>query len=251
MSNTEKFTNKVSEYVKYRSSYPRQFIDYLRSSVGINNTSAVADIGAGSGILTKLISPISRKVFAVEPNEKILAACIKHCEDSENVVYFDGSAENTKLEDKCLDFITVAQAFHWFDKEKTKVEFKRILKPEGKVILVWNCRMPENEMVIENDEICRRLCPEFKGFSGGIKSEEDRNISFFRNSECEHKNFKNDKILSLDEFIGGSLSASYSPNADDPNYHDFIESLKKLFYKYSVDGKLLVPNNTQSYVGYL
>ena len=249
MNNPDKFTNKVNDYVKFRPSYPKEFIDYLHITLGMSGESVVADVGAGTGILTKLISPISGTVFAVEPNKNMRTACIEYCEGLGNITCVDGSAENTKLKDNCLDFITVAQAFHWFDADKTKMEFKRILKPTGKVILVWNSRVPENEMHMENDEICRRLCPEFKGFSGSSKAEDERYISFFENSECERTIFKNDRVLTLDQFIGGSLSASYSPNVDDLQYDDFVGSLKNLFHKYSVNGKLLVPNNTRSYAG--
>lgn len=251
MDNTEKFTCKVDDYVKYRPSYPDEFIEYLHCAVGINNSSIVADIGAGTGILTKLISPISGRVLAVEPNKNMRNAAIRYCEGLSNIYFSDGSAECTKLEDHCLDFITVAQAFHWFDKKKAKVEFKRVLKPDGKVVLVWNSRVPDDEIVIENDKICRRLCIDFNGFSGGREADEQGIISFFRDGEYEQKIFKNDKVLSLDEFIGGSLSASYAPNIDDSNYNDFVESLKMLFNKYSVEGKLVVPNNTKSYVGFI
>lgn len=104
-------------------------------------------------------------------------------------------------------------------------------------------------MVIENDNICRRLCKDFTGFSGGSGSEEESISSFFSNGRFERREFSNDRILSLEEFIGGSLSASYSPNLNDPNYDDFVESLKMLFFKYNVDGKLVLPNITQSYTG--
>jgi SAM-dependent methyltransferase len=249
MKSTEKFTGKADYYSKYRPSYPDEFIDYLHYSVGIGKSSAVADIGAGTGILTRLISPISGRVLAVEPNESMRNAGIKYCEDLANVDFFDGCAENTGLNEYSLDFITVAQAFHWFDKEKAKAEFRRILKPEGKVILVWNSRVSDNEMVIENESILRRLCKDFTGFSGGPGSGDESISAFFSDNGYEERESRNDRVLSLEEFIGGSLSASYSPKRDDPNYDDFVESLKMLFSKYNVDGKLVMPNITRSYTG--
>lgn len=138
MDSKDKFTNKVEEYIKYRPSYPKEFIDYLFNEVGISSDSIVADIGAGTGILTKQFGDKVRTIFAVEPNLNMRTACQEYCSHLQNMVLIDGSAEDTGLEDGSVNFITVAQAFHWFDRDKCKMEFKRILKANGKVVLVWN-----------------------------------------------------------------------------------------------------------------
>ena len=151
--------------------------------------------------------------------------------------------------DKSVDFITVAQAFHWFDRNKAKIEFQRILKTKGKVILVWNSRVAENVFIKENDELCRRVCLEFKGFSGGIDNSPELFSDFFKNGYCNYRVFENNRLLTLDAYIGSSLSASYAPTESDENYKEFIEGLIDLFNKYSINGKLLLPKKTNSYVG--
>lgn len=250
MDNTGKFTNKADNYVKYRPSYPGEFIDYLSVGAGFGKDSVVADIGAGTGILTKLLLDRVKSVFAVEPNLQMRQAGEKYCGECENFIPVDGTAEETSLPDKSVDFITVAQAFHWFDRTRTGLEFKRILKPGGKVVLVWNSRISSSEFIIENDELCRRICPDFNGFSGG--TDEDPTIyDFFKDGKCDCRVFRNDRLLSLEEYIGGSLSASYAPFEGEPNYNAFIEGLVKLFDKYSSGGKLLMPNSTRSYAGLL
>ena len=166
MDSKEKFTSKVSDYVKYRPKYPSEFINYLVNELGVSR-SVIADIGAGTGILTKLLAAKVKKIYAVEPNLNMRSACEGYCSEFENFVAVDGSAENTSLFDKSIDFITVAQAFHWFDRTKTKIEFQRILKTKGKVILVWNSRVAENEFIKENNELCRHICLEFNGFLAG------------------------------------------------------------------------------------
>lgn len=248
MDSKEKFTRKVSDYVKYRPKYPSEFINYLVDEVGVSG-SVVADIGAGTGILTKLLAPKVKEIYAVEPNLNMRLACERYCEEFENFVAVDGSAENTSLFDKSVDFITVAQAFHWFDKNKTKIEFQRILKTKGKVILVWNSRVAENVFIKENDELCRRVCLEFNGFSGGSDTSPESYGDFFKNGYCDYRVFDNDRLLTLEAYIGGSLSASYAPTESDENYKEFIDGLKDLFNKYSINGNLLLPNKTHSYVG--
>ncbi|HEX2954981.1 MAG TPA: methyltransferase domain-containing protein [Bacillota bacterium] len=167
MDNKEKFTTKATDYVKYRPLYPQAFIDYLIQEVGLAKDSVLADVGAGTGILSKQLANRVKLVYAVEPNLPMRKACKTYCVSCENVTAVDGSAENTTLSPHSVDFITVAQAFHWFDREKTKREFQRILKPGGKVILVWNSRVPEDDLTKENDQLFRRVCPDFNEFSGG------------------------------------------------------------------------------------
>ena len=87
-----------------------------------------------------------------------------------NIISVNGSAENTKLSDKSVDFITAAQAFHWFDRQSFKAECRRILKDNGNILLVWNDRDTESELIRENYDINRRFCPNFKGSSNGIDS---------------------------------------------------------------------------------
>ncbi|HZK54364.1 MAG TPA: hypothetical protein VFC84_09260 [Desulfosporosinus sp.] len=96
MDSKEKFTNKVSDYVKYRPKYPSEFINYLVKEVGVSR-SVIADIGAGTGILTKLLAPKVKKIYAVEPNLNMRLACEGYCDEFENFVAVDGSAEDTSL----------------------------------------------------------------------------------------------------------------------------------------------------------
>lgn len=249
MDNTKKFTHKVENYVKYRPSYPSEFMKYLTDEVGITKEKIVADIGAGTGKLTKLLANEVKTVYAVEPNGPMRKACEEYCSEFRNVIAVDGTAEASTLPDSSVDFITVAQAFHWFDREKAGSEFKRILKPGEKVILVWNNLLNENEFIIENDALLRRMCPDFHGLSGGSRSDPENYADFFMHSVCDHRIFDNDRLLTLEEYIGGSLSSSYAPLESDPVYQDFVDGLTAIFFKYSKDGRLLMPSVTQSYTG--
>jgi ubiquinone/menaquinone biosynthesis C-methylase UbiE len=251
MNNTEKFSNKSEVYTKYRPSYPREFIELLRENVDRCEDTIVADVGAGTGILTKQIAENMRKVYAVEPNNDMRTACNKYCNELKNVTLINGSAENTTLPDKSVNVVTVAQAFHWFDREKTKLEFQRILKPRGKVVLVWNSRDGENELIKENYEINKRLCPNFKGFSGGSSLTPNEYNDFFKQGICNHEIFSNNLSMTLEEYIGRNVSASYAPLKNDENYMDFVEGLTHIFNKYSYNGRIVFPQKTYVYMGYV
>jgi SAM-dependent methyltransferase len=252
MDNKEKFTTKVADYVKYRPSYPQDFIEYLICEVGLAKDSILADVGAGTGILSKQLANKVKLVYAVEPNLPMRKACETYCASCDNVTAVDGSAEDTTLSPHSVDFISVAQAFHWFDREKTKREFQRILKPGGKVILVWNSRVPEDDLTKENDQLFQRICPDFNEFSGGAGIGPEFYQDFFKGEHCDYRVFRNDQNrVTLEGYIGRSLSASYAPTEQDGNYRAFIEGLTALFDKYSSEGLLNMPYITHSYVGEL
>ena len=125
----------------------------------------------------------------------------------------------------------------------------RILKPNSNVALVWNSRDSSSQLVIENAEICRNLCPLFKGFSGGIENTPEIFDQFFRHGKYEYRTFRNDIEYNLDSFIGRNLSDSHAPKSTDSKYKEFVKALTELFMKYSTDEKIVLPSITKSYIG--
>lgn len=247
--NTEKFTGKASAYEKYRPAYPEEFIDYLYSQAGFKKESVIADIGSGTGILSGQLLERGNRVLCVEPNADMRQKAEKNLSGYSNFSSVDGTDENTGLNDNSVDFITVAQAFHWFNTVGFRKECRRVLKPGGKVVLVWNSRAAGSEIVIENAAICRRFCPAFKGFSGGEKNDIDTFAVFFKNGIFENKNFENNMAYDLENFIGRNLSSSYAPKENEGNYEGFAAELTRLFEKYKQKNKIVMPNITRCYIG--
>ncbi len=245
-----KFNGMGKIYSKYRPAYSFNFIDYLFTNVGISQSSIIADIGSGTGILTKQLLEKDSKVYGIEPNADMRVIAETNLKSFSKFTSVNGSAENTTIADNSIDYITVAQAFHWFDRERFKKECQRILKPEGKVILVWNSWDNKNELVMENYEVNCKYCPNFKGFSGGMydKINEDDFSDFF-NGKYETKVFLNNLIFDMDGFIGRNLSSSYALKSSDAQYNDYVNELKKIYKKYRNNGRLIMPNLTRSYVG--
>ena len=136
----QRFSNRVADYVRYRPGYPPALIDLLRSECGLRPDHAVADVGSGTGLLSKLFLENGNRVLGVEPNEQMRRAGEECLAAHKNFSSVRGSSEATTLPDSSVDFITAAQAFHWFEPVATRREFLRILKPQGWVVVIWNDR---------------------------------------------------------------------------------------------------------------
>lgn len=248
--NENKFNGKGTIYSKFRPSYPRDFIDYLYTEANITEQSVIADIGSGTGILTASLLERGNSVFAVEPNADMRRIAEENLGKIPLFTSIAATAENTTLPDNIVDLITVAQAFHWFDRPAFRKECRRILKPGSRVALVWNSRDESSQFVQENDRIDRKYCPAFKGFSGGVHDPEANED--FRNFFLEgysKRSFANDLVFDMDSFIGRNLSASYALKEGDAQYETFVAELESLFEKYAANGKAIMPNFTRCYIG--
>ncbi|MCL2079750.1 MAG: methyltransferase domain-containing protein [Oscillospiraceae bacterium] len=248
--NETKFDGKGSVYAKYRPAYPQAFIDYIYTNIGMCSVSIIADIGSGTGILTKQLLEKGSTVFAVEPNADMRIHAESSLGGFPDYISVDGTAERTTLSESSVDYVTAAQAFHWFDKQAFKTECRRILRKNGRVVLVWNSRVEESDIVQENYEVKRKYCPNFKVFSDSLLHAENEGcFNDFFTGEYVSRVFNNDISLDAEGFVGGNLSSSYALNETHEYYYDFIAELKQLFVKYSKNGKLVLPSITQCYVG--
>lgn len=250
--NTGRFTGKGEGYDRYRPDYPAELLAYLFGpATGRGDGSTVADIGAGTGLFSAQIARRCGRVVCVEPNGDMLeqarsrlAALVREgrCE------LVQAPAEHTGLAGASVDLVTAAQAFHWFDRAAFKAECRRILKPGGKVALVWNSRVPDAPINQACEGLNRELCPAFHGFSGGIGNDPTQFSDFF-DGEIDFRAFPHDLVYDRAGFIGRNLSASYAPREGDPSYGAYVLRLGGLFDEFSRDGSVTIPNAARLYVG--
>ncbi|MCM1115196.1 MAG: class I SAM-dependent methyltransferase [Clostridium sp.] len=249
MNNTNLFSGRAEVYTIARPAYPKALIDELYTNYGVSSNSVIADIGSGTGKLTKQLLDKGSTVYAVEPNEDMRSVAERELSKYSNFISVSGNSENTLLPDYCVDLITVAQAFHWFDIKKFRLECDRIKKDNSKIILIWNSRDLTSDFNRESYEIYSKYCPRFKGFHGGTKVDDIRFAEFF-NGRYEHIIFDNPLMFTKDMFISRSLSGSYSLQEGDEYFDDYIASLEKLFDKYAVNELVKMNNKTDAYIGY-
>jgi len=249
MNSKERFTIRVDSYVKYRPGYPQEAIDYLYDTAGIQVNSQVADIGAGTGIFSQLLLERGSQVTAVEPNKEMREAAGKKLDGRSGFRAVSGSAEATGLPDQSVDFIVCAQAFHWFDRNAARSEFKRILKPGGKVILVWNSRLTSGTPFREEYEQLLRT------FGTDYTKVNHRNVSaeilssFFQPGSMREARFTNQQVFDLDGLSGRLHSSSYSPAPGDPLYERMMIELRQLFERNRQDGKVYFEYETEVFWG--
>ncbi|NCD71478.1 class I SAM-dependent methyltransferase [Mucilaginibacter agri] len=246
---TVRFSNRVENYVKYRPGYPAAVIQFLQQEFGLNADSYIADIGSGTGIFTKLLLDEGYKVYAVEPNEPMKEAAEKDLRTCKNFTSVAGTAEHTNLLANSIDLVTCATAFHWFDVEKSRDEFKRILKPGGSVALIWNVRSVDSDaFAIAYDQL-------FEQYTGKYKDSKERTVNgerlkgFFKDGIFETKTYPYQQVFDLDGLVGRSFSSSYSPLQDTTEGDILTQNLTNLFNKYQIDGKVYFNYDTKMYVG--
>jgi len=243
MKNTEVFTEKAHLYSKYRPTYSDKLIQYLYVNVGIKNNSYIADIGSGTGMFSILLLKQGSNVFAIEPNDSMRSIAEMDFSQYNNFRSIKATGENTHLPQNSIDFITVAQAFHWLDAELFKAECKRIMKKNGKVIVIYNRKTKEAEINLKLADLIKRQYPDYNDIINHWELRENVIIDFF-NNKYEFISFENNIINTLNEFIGRTISASYAKSEKL-----FINELQDFFYCFAKDSLITVPNDTIAYIG--
>lgn len=248
MNSVQKFNSLANDYTIGRPDYADAFIESLFSRYGFSERSVVADIGSGTGKFAKQLLQKGSFVYCVEPNDDMRNTSIKELGGYKNFKAINGNAGETKLNEKSVDFITAAQAFHWFDVESFKKESRRILRNDKLVFLIWNTRDMFDAVNQDSFKIYSKFCPDFRGFNGGTQKNDIRIRRYF-DSGYEYVEFDNPLYYNRDKFISRSLSSSYSLRKGDKNYREFLNELNELFEKHARNQTVTMANKTAAYIG--
>ncbi len=238
MSDTiERFSNRVENYVLYRPTYPPEVLRLFQTEMNLQKTSVVADIGSGTGISARLFLENGNRVFGVEPNAAMRAAAENFLREFPRFQSVDGTSGATTLESKSDQFVVAAQAFHSFDKEKTRTEFKRILKQNGFVALVWNERqLDTNDFLRAYERFLIKFGTDYE--KTRHDNIDEKILCDFFQKDFRRATFRNVQTLDFAGLKGRMLSASYMPNQTDFVYETMIAELECLFAEYAKDGKI-------------
>jgi SAM-dependent methyltransferase len=228
LRSTERFSDRVEDYVRYRPDYPRALVDWLHG-LGVHPGWTVADVGAGTGISSKLFLDAGHRVTAVEPNAAMREAATRWLGGEERFHAVDGTAEATGLGDGSVDLVIAAQAFHWFDKEKVRAEFARVLSPHGLAVVFWNSRRLTGTPFLEGYE---RLLLEYGLDYRGVAERYTDDASMERwygRGFRGMASFPHGQKLDYDALLGRLMSSSYAPKPGHPNHEPMLHELRALF----------------------
>jgi SAM-dependent methyltransferase len=242
---TRRFSSRVADYVKYRPGYPPQLVGVCRDEMGLTPASVVADVGAGTGIATELFLKSGNTVFAVEPNVDMRRTAEQRLEPRyPNFRSVDGRAEATRLPDGCADFVVAAQAYHWFDRAAAAVEFRRILRRGGHVVIVFNDRKKTRSPFLAGyDALLRELGTDYKQVSKTTTNLDDLGGVF--GAPFRRVAFPNEQRFDFDGLRGRAMSASYVPQPEHPAHRPFMTRLRELFDAHQREGTVLFEYETE------
>jgi SAM-dependent methyltransferase len=245
---TERFSNRVENYVKYRPGYPPVIVDLLAAECHLTSTSVIADVGSGTGLLARLFLQNGNPVWGIEPNQPMRTAAEQFLKDYPNFTSIAAVAEATTLPESSVDFVTAGQSFHWFSAEEAWIEFKRILKPGGWIVLVWNERqLDATPFLGAYEELLQRYAPEYQEVSH--QSGGDIEFKAFFGPGLQERSFANSQFFGYEGVKGRLLSSSYAPLAGHPNHEPMLDQLQRIFEAHQVGGQIEFKYITEVYYG--
>ncbi|HLZ52607.1 MAG TPA: class I SAM-dependent methyltransferase [Candidatus Acidoferrum sp.] len=248
---TQRFSNRVADYVRYRPGYPPGIRDLLRAESGLRPGHVVADIGSGTGFLSELFLKNGNRVFGVEPNQAMREAGEEYLASYDGFTSVDGSAEATTLEPASVDFVTAGQAFHWFDRDAASREFQRILKPAGWLVVVWNERLVEASPFVRGYEnLLRTFGTDYERVKENYPTEEHMR-EFFGLNQYRASQLPNSQEFDFDGLAGRLRSSSFIPAPDAPNFAPMLAELRRIFEANNKDGRVRLEYSTHVYFGRL
>lgn len=245
-----RFSNRATYYAKSRPHYPEAILNFMENELSLTKASIVADIGSGTGILSELFLKHGNSVFGVEPNREMRLTAEELLAAYPNFKSTNGTAEATNLPAASVDFVTAAQAFHWFDPTKAREEFLRIIKPQGWVLLIWNTRKNSPGFM----EAYERLVSEYAVRTRFRRTAKDRvgehGLSNFL-GKYKTKTFSNSQVLDFEGLASRLLSSSYVPLPGESGYSTMLDGLRKLFDSYQEGGAVHLEYDTETYYAQL
>ena len=250
---TGRFTSRAESYERGRPGYPVALLDFCRTSLALRAEHVIADVGSGTGILSELFLRNGNRVMAIEPNGDMRAAAERRLGGNGGFNSVNARAEQTGLADRSVDFVVAGQAFHWFDRAMVRVEFSRILRDQGWVVLVWNDRRTDAAFAAEYEAILKEFNSDLSEVSRRRRDathEQDLG-DFFAPGQYAVASFANERSFDLETLVAMASSASYLPLPGDGRYAELVDRLGKAFTRYAEGGLVWQKYDTRAYYGRL
>ncbi|MBS1850740.1 MAG: class I SAM-dependent methyltransferase [Acidobacteria bacterium] len=247
---TQRFSSRVENYVRYRPGYPPEVLALLQNECGLTEQSTVADLASGTGIFTRTLLETGCRVFGVEPNDAMRQAGEQFLAAFPRFTSVKGAAEATTLPDHSVDIVTAAQAGHWFDRQKSRQEFLRILKPQGWLVLVWNERQTDSTPFLRAyEQLLLTYGTDYESVRHEHATTHIRD--FFAPAPYIARVFSSRQEFDFPALEGRLLSSSYAPPPADPTHPPMLAELRRIFDEFQTQGRVSFEYHTRVYFGRL
>jgi SAM-dependent methyltransferase len=251
LHSTARFSDRVDDYVRYRPDYPPALLDWLQHKQGVGIAWLVADVGAGTGISSKMFLDAGYRVIAVEPNAAMRHAAEHWLRAQEGFRAIDGTADATGLDAASVDLVTVAQAFHWFDEDATRREFARILRPGGLAAIWWNSRRLTGTRFLEGYETLLQTYGTDYTSVAERYADDARMRGWFASGYRGSASFEHGQRLDFEALRGRLMSSSYAPKEGHPQHEPMLHALRALFDACAERGTISFDYDTRIFAGHL
>ncbi len=231
MDACSRYSSKAEIYARYRWDYAYEAIQAIFNATSISTDSVVADIGSGTGILTRHFVGRVKNVYAIEPNPEMRQWAEKNLSSYPSFCSLGTRAEATGLADKCVSLITIGQALHWFDPEPGLREFKRILKPGG-----WLAVLSNQAVANELDQALQTLFIKENDWDISLAANlpAPKPVSFFYGEGYYSQMwFPQRREETWEEFFGSLCSNSHAPDNGNPSFQTFELAARRVFDQFS------------------
>lgn len=248
---TERFADRVDDYVKYRPHYSPEVVQALRQACGLNPGHLVVDVGCGTGLLAKIFLENGNRVTGVEPNANMRLAGEQFLSEFGQFSMVAGSAEETTLPDRSADFVIAGQAFHWFRPQPTRTEFARILRPGGWVVLIWHDRDLESTSFLRAyEDFLQRYATDYSTVAHNKVANYGALEEFYSPDRMHVITQSTQQYFDLEGLRGRLLSSSYAPR-EGPRAEAMLRELPELFMRHNQNGQVTFEYHTRIYYGHL
>ncbi len=248
---TERFSDRVDDYVKYRPHYSANVVAALREACGLKPEHTIVDVGCGTGLLARIFLEYGNRVIGVEPNANMRRAGEEYLARFASFSMVDGSAEATTLAAQCADFVIAGQAFHWFQPDAARREFARIGRPGGWVVLVWHDRDTEATAFLRAyEEFLVRYSTDYTTVAHNKVANYSALERFYSPERMNLIVQDTKQQFDLEGLRGRLLSSSYAPR-EGPQAEGMLQALPALFEQYAEGGRLTLQYKTKIYYGHV
>jgi SAM-dependent methyltransferase len=247
---TERFSARAENYRHYRPGYPAAAVDLLAAQCGLEAGAIVVDVGSGTGILSAQLLERGAQVIGIEPNDAMRAAAEERLLAEPRFRSLKATAESTTLPSDSVDLWVAAQAFHWFDASRTRLEALRVLRNGAFAALLWNERPFEpGAFLTDYEALLRRHAREYSAITA--RRADEAGMREFLGAAMQVARFPNRQTLDYAGLEGRLLSSSYAPESGHPEHEPMLAGLRALFERYQKGGEVVFPYETRVYFAQL